>query len=278
VTALPRILLTGAGSGIGLATAAELAGRGYGVVGVVPNQDEREVLATECANKALAVQAVVADLVEPASRQKAAEAGPFWAVINNAGYLNAGRLEEVSIPDARDQLEVMVLAPLDLVQRCLPAMNQAGSGRIVNVTSSASHVSTPLSGWYAACKAALRELNDALRLELDGTGIAVIDVEPGGYQTNIWKGAAQNLRDRRPPSGPARGLYDSALEDLDGAHDKLGDPHQAAVAIADALEAKNPPTHVRIGPGATRLRVASDLMPDKMWDKAVHLLTRRAQN
>jgi hypothetical protein len=85
----------------------------------------------------------LADLIETASREKVTEAGPFWALVKNAGYLNAGRLDEVSIPDARDHLEVMVLAPLDLVQRCLPTMNKSGSGPITNVSSSAAHASTP---------------------------------------------------------------------------------------------------------------------------------------
>lgn len=141
----------------------------------------------------MSVATVVVDLADAKARATVANELELYALVNNAGYLNAGLLRNVAMKEARRQLEVMVLAPMDLARQALPCMLLHGDGRIVNVTSSAAHPSTPFSGWYQSSKAALRELNDALRVKLHNIGVDVIDVEPGGYQTGF--GPLTVLRD-----------------------------------------------------------------------------------
>lgn len=208
---------------------------------------------------------IEADLSDPESRRDLAGGLDLWALVNNAGYMNAGQIRDVPIADARRQIEAMVLAPADLARQALPGMVGRGQGRIVNVTSSAVHTSTPLTGWYQACKAALREINDSLRLEVGPAGVAVIDVEPGGYRTGIWGGAAAELRRRRV--GSARpDIYDRVLGRLDRARGLMGDPDRVALAIADVLTTGQPPAHVRLGPGAGWLRFLDRVVPDRLWD------------
>ena len=267
------VLITGASSGIGLATAVHVAGIGFGVVGLVSDQEGRSALEAAAQERSVTVGTVVADLADPIARREVGASIDPWALVNNAGYMNAGQIRDVSIDDARRQLEVMVLAPADLARQVLKGMVEHGQGRIVNVTSSAAHTSTPLSGWYAAAKAALREVNDALRLELRGTGVDVIDVEPGGYRTGIWAGARRELQGRRHRAAEPD-LYDRVGSNLKAAEQGMGDPQEVAEAIGELLTVGTPPAHLRIGPGARWLRVADAIVPDRVWDTAVSAVAR----
>lgn len=130
------------------------------------------------------MEVVEADLSQPEGRRDHLAHLDLWGLVNNAGYMNAGQIRDVPIDDARRQIETMVLAPAELALQVLPGMIGRGQGRIVNVTSSAVHTTTPLTGWYTACKAALRQVNDSLRLEVAPCGVAVVDIEPGGYR--VW--------------------------------------------------------------------------------------------
>jgi NAD(P)-dependent dehydrogenase (short-subunit alcohol dehydrogenase family) len=145
-------------------------------------------------------------------------------------------------------------------------MLRRGEGRIVNVTSAAVHTSTPVSGWYQACKAALRELTDALRLELATTGIDVVDLEPGGFATGIWPRAADELRRRQAVSDRPR-AYDRPLSAVERYQDRMGDPTAVAEAIVTALTSSRVRNHRRVGHDALPLRIAADVLPDRIWDR-----------
>lgn len=263
-----RVLVTGAGSGFGLATAVHLSEIGFAVTGLVPDDAEKSALGRATGEAGVEVRAVVADLSDPEARVGLLSGMDLWALVNNAGYMNAGQVRDIDIDEARHQLETMVLAPLDLARQALPAMTSRRDGRIVNVTSAAVHTSTPLTGWYQACKAALRELNDSLRVEVEPAGVEVIDVEPGGYRTGIWSRAASELATRRERSGQP-GRYDRVLRHIGPAKRLMAEPEQVARCIAWVLTAGRPPRHVRIGPGSGLLRVLNDTVPDRLWDRMI---------
>lgn len=268
---LRRVLVTGAGSGIGQATALHLAHLGFAVTGLVPDAEEKEALTIDSKRRGLDIDVIEADLSDPGQRQDVARQLDLWALVNNAGYMNAGQIRDVPIPDARRQIETMVLAPVDLARQVLPAMMERGQGRIVNITSSAVHTSTPLTAWYTACKAALRELNDSLRIELEGCGVEVVDIEPGGYRTGIWSGAQHELRSRRAHSARPD-IYDRVLGRLDGAKGLMGDPEWVALAVGQVLTTGRPAPHIRIGPGAGWLRLLDQFVPDRIRDPVVSRL------
>lgn len=268
------VLVTGADSGFGRATAVRLATGGYDVVGLVrPDPADVEVVERVAADHGVRIRTVQADLAEPDQRAAAMEDLELWGLVNNAGFMNAGQLRDVPIDDARRQLEVMVLAPMDLARRALPAMQERGEGRIVNITSAALHTSTPMTGWYVASKAALRELTDALRVELRGTGVFVTDVEPGGHRTGIWSGAEREL-DRRRPGADRRGLYVRLAGHLGRYYGLMSSPERVASAVAGVLGAPQPPRHRRVGPDAAAMRIVGDLVPDRVWDPVVSRLAR----
>ncbi len=267
-----RVLVTGAGSGFGLETALLLASLGFDVTGLVPGAAEQRGLQAAAAERRLDVEVLVADLSVPEQRSELVTGMDLWALVNNAGYMDAGQIRDVPISAARRQVEAMVLAPMDLALQALPSMVERGHGRIVNVTSSALNTVTPLTGWYTACKAALRQLNDSLRVEVAGCGIDVIDMEPGGYATGIWPRAGGEMSDRR--AGSSRpDIYDRVLRHLGTAGAMMGDPGQVALAVADALTTGRPPRHKRIGPGAGWLRLADRTVPDVVRDRAVRLVS-----
>lgn len=154
------------------------------------------------------------------------------------------------VDEARAQFETMVFAPADLIRIVLPAMLERGQGRIINVGSAAVHTSTPLSGWYSAAKAALREVGDALRLELRGTGVDVIDLEPGGFATGIWDGADGELR-RHGRVSAQKPLYDRVIARLPLGRLLMGDPEDVGRAVVDLLTVGAPPRRIA-GSGRAR--------------------------
>lgn len=263
-----RVLVTGASSGIGLATAVLLGSLGFDVIGLVPTDSGRDTLLAAARDRGISVETIVADLGDPDRRAGLVTSLGLWGLVNNAGYMDAGQVRDVGIGDARRQMETMVMAPVELIHQALPWMIRHQQGRIVNITSSAVHTNTPLTGWYTACKAALRQLNDSLRVELAGCGIDVIDIEPGGYRTGIWDRAAAELRQRRPVTS-APDVYDRVLRHLDQARALMGRPEDVALAIADVLTTGRPPRHKRIGRGSRFLRVADLAVPDRVWDRAL---------
>lgn len=267
------VLVTGAGSGIGLATACHLADLGFTVVGLVPDVDEARSLTDAVAQTGNDARAVVADLIDPDARARAVDGLRLYALINNAGYMNAGLLRDIPLEDARAQLEAMVVAPLDLARRVLPHMLERGEGRLVQVTSAAVHTATPFTGWYQAAKAALRELSDALRLELAGTGVDVVEIEPGGIATNIWSRAAVELRHRRTGSWRPE-VYERPLRMIDRFEGLAPDPTVVARRIGAVLTSGKPRPHQRIGLQAAVMRATSEVLPERVQARLSAAVTK----
>src|SRR2546429_2150647 len=129
------VLTTGANSGIGLATALELARRGYRSVGSVRSEAKADTVAKAAADAGVDVSTVIFDVTDADRARDIVDGLQPWAIVNNAGYSNMGAVEDVSDEEARDQLDAMVLAPIRLARLALPHMRQQGGGRIVNVSS-----------------------------------------------------------------------------------------------------------------------------------------------
>jgi NADP-dependent 3-hydroxy acid dehydrogenase YdfG len=229
-----HIVLTGASSGIGYATAVRLAEAGHRVIAVARREDLLEELATNHG-----VETVVADITRDddvaAVIERAHSIGGVDALVNNAGMaLGTESVEEGSVDDWRAMFELNVLGTKRMITACLPLLREAatqkGSADILTVTSTAAFTAYEGGGGYNASKAAAKAMGDVLRLELAGEPIRVIDIAPGMVMTDEF-----TVKRNRGNSDKTAALY----ADVD--HPLVAD--DVARVIVDALEL---PWHVNL--------------------------------
>jgi len=264
------VLVTGANSGIGLATVLELAGAGYDVVGTTRTADKAESVSSAAAERGLAVRTVLVDVDdEDSCRQGVAEVaeltgGGPWAVVNNAGYAQSGAIEDVTDAQVRSQLETNVVAPMRIARLVLPGMRQRGEGRIVNVSSVAGRVSLPLMGWYSASKHALEAVTDALRIEVEPDGVRVVLVEPGAFGTGIWSAAQDGFPE--PTVDRYAAAYARAASAAERGTNAMPDPVWVARTIRVALANPVPLARYVVGADAVGGILAEALVPTAVTD------------
>src|SRR5213078_4130708 len=239
------VLITGANSGIGLATAIELGRRGFRSVGSVRSAAKAKAVAAAAAQAGVEVETVLLDVTDAAGSARVIDGLRPWGLVNNAGYSATGAIEDVSDDEARLLLETMVVAPMRLARLALPYMRAAGGGRIVNISSIMGRTSTPLTGWYQGAKHALEGLSDALRLEVANAGVHVVLVEPGGFRTGIWEDLERDIEKR----GSSRfgSAYRRTQQVMKLSSPIMGEPQQCAKVIVNALSSSRPRARYLVG-------------------------------
>ncbi|MEU7479107.1 oxidoreductase [Lentzea sp. NPDC042327] len=256
-------LVTGASSGIGEATALALHEAGYAVYAAARRVERMDGLAER------GIEVVRMDVTEDASmvagvERVVAETGRIDLLVNNAGYGSYGAFEDVPLAEGRYQFEVNVFGLARLVQLVVPHMREAGSGRIVNVSSIGGRIYEPLGGWYHSTKFAVEGLSDSLRLELKPFGIDVVVIQPGAIKTE-WGGiAVDNLR---RTSG--QGAYRKQAEALAAFFSQVergSEPEVIADVIVRAARARRPRTRYAAGFGARPILFARRVLPDRAFD------------
>jgi NAD(P)-dependent dehydrogenase (short-subunit alcohol dehydrogenase family) len=249
---MTRVLITGCSTGIGRATAVELTKRGFDVVATARKPETLDEL-----DVALRL---ALDVTSDASVAAAVEAaGEIDVLVNNAGISVGGPIEKVPLDRAQALFETNVWGALRLIQATAPAMRERGRGAIVNVTSVAGRVVGPLNGIYSASKFALEALTEGLALELNHWGIRVIAIEPGYIDTAIGDNSIDFGHDE-PPYDELASMWEDAQARLKGDGESQG-PELVAVAIADALEADDPPLRHPVGADADMIIGTRDSMP-----------------
>ncbi len=186
------ILITGASSGIGKATALYLDQLGYKVYTGVRKDSDKQQMIREGSNKLIPVILDVTNMdsitttVNTISEDKEY---PLYGLVNNAGAGISGVLEATPIEEFRNLLEINVLGVHQVTQSFLPLLRK-NKGRIINIGSSSAFFAGPGSGAYAASKFAVRAYNDSLRMELKHFDMRVSFVAPGAIESKIWDKAA----------------------------------------------------------------------------------------
>jgi len=261
------VVVTGANSGIGLATALELAANGYDVVGTARSAEKADDLLAAAADRGLTVRTSVCDVGDAESTEKAfaeiAAGSEIWGLVNNAGFAQAGAVEDIDDDAVRYQLEVNLVAPARTARLVLPAMRRRGGGRIINVSSVAGRVSLPLMGWYCASKHGLEAMTDALRMEVAPHGVAVSLVEPGSFGTGIWEGAS--YPDDAATDAYAA-AYDRARRTTTAGLRVMPDPVWVARTVRLALATPVPLARYLVGVDAVGGVVAERLVPTAVSD------------
>ncbi len=179
------VLITGASSGIGKASAALFADRGWDVVATMRNPDDGADLADR--DNVLITKL---DLLDSASIESTVAAGlerfgTIDVLLNNAGYGAYGPLEATPMSVIRRQFDVNVFGLVETIQAVLPSMRAQRSGIIVNISSVGGRMTYPLGTLYHGSKWAVEGLSEALHYELATLGIGVKIVEPGGVNTDF---------------------------------------------------------------------------------------------
>jgi NAD(P)-dependent dehydrogenase (short-subunit alcohol dehydrogenase family) len=251
----PSVLVTGASSGIGAATASRLAGRGFQVFGT-SRSPERQSLP--------GVRFVALDARDPESVDKAvalvlASVPRLDALVCNAGVGIFGSVEEVTIEAARDLFETNFFGTLRVLRAVVPHLRAARRGRIVIVGSLAGRAPIPFQAHYSASKGALDALALALHNELFAAGVRVSLVEPGDIRTEF--------NERTEWGEPSRSVYGASLQRAEQvireSLPRAPGPEIVARTIERALTSRRPRVRYTVGPDSLLVPLARRLLPDR---------------
>jgi NAD(P)-dependent dehydrogenase (short-subunit alcohol dehydrogenase family) len=238
------ILITGCSSGIGLDAVRTMKARGWRVIATARKPEDIARLKNE-----EGVEVLFLELADPKSIAACAEAalamcgGKLDAIFSNAAHGQPGAVEDLTPELLRHQFEVNVIGTHDLTRRLIPAMRKNGSGRIVQNSSILGFVAVAYRGAYCASKHALEGLTNAMRLELEGTGIKVSLIEPGPIKSRFVENALANLLANIDlENSPHRDVYRARIEGMKtgGASFFKLEPAAVSKRLIHALESPRP--------------------------------------
>ncbi len=236
-----KVFLTGASSGIGLETAKLLIARGFEVWGTsrdparLPNLPRFHGVQIDLAQT---------DSIRRSFAAASDTADGFDVLINNAGSGAFGAMDNIPAEMVREQFQVLVDAPLELIRLALPAMRQHNRGTIVNVTSLAAQFPIPFMAPYSAAKAALSVFTTGLRVELSNTPIRVIEIRPGDIRTAFHD---RTKRIQSPATEEENRRMKSVWETQLRVMAASPRPDRVAHAVLRAIMAPNSPPVVVVG-------------------------------
>jgi NAD(P)-dependent dehydrogenase (short-subunit alcohol dehydrogenase family) len=267
------VLVTGASTGIGFCVAQGLKARGYRVFGTARKKKDVERLCQE------GIEATSMDLTDSSSIQSAVKTvlertgGQLFAVVNNAAYGQPGAVEDLSREILREQFEVNLFGTHELTRLILPVMRRQGHGRVIQMSSLLGFVALKYRGAYNASKYALEGLSDTLRLELRGTGIDVVLIEPGPitsrFRATAFDAYARNI-DRE--HSPHRAHYAEVEKyfQAEGQATRFTLPPEAVLAkVLDALESPRPKVRYRVTFPAYLFAFLKRVLPDRLFDEVL---------
>jgi NAD(P)-dependent dehydrogenase (short-subunit alcohol dehydrogenase family) len=274
------IVVTGASTGMGAATARELARRGFHVLAGVRREIDADALRGEGIEPHILDITVESDVAAIADRVAADPLGrPLRALINNAGIAVNAPVEALPIAEWRRQFEVNLFGHVAMIQALMPSLLRS-SGTVVNISSVGGKVALPTYPAYAGTKFALEALSDSMRREVNDFGVKVVVVEPGAVKTEMAQrgvATADRLKAGMTADQLERygGLID-AMSSLARSFDTDGVPaERAAKVIANAATAPRPRTRYTIGRDAAILLRLSRVVSDRFLDRVVRLILRR---
>ena len=240
----PTVLVTGGTDGLGRAAGVLLAERGYRVFAGGRNADRRRALDQFALERNLSLETLELDVCDDASVNSCVSeverrSGPVDVLVNNAGIAIGAAMEEISLADLRKQYETNVFGLLRVTQRVLPNMRRRRRGRIINMSSIAGKIASPILGPYSSSKHAVEAIGDSMRLELYPFGIFVVLIEPGYIETSMNRTAAElsSAYAKAAESSAYRGVYQGFLKSWEKTRQAAKDrPEDCARVILQAME------------------------------------------
>jgi NAD(P)-dependent dehydrogenase (short-subunit alcohol dehydrogenase family) len=271
------VLVTGASTGIGRATALRLDAAGWRVFAGVRRDADAESLREEAGGKRLApLMLDIADArqIAAAGERISAEVGAAGldGLVNNAGIGVPGPLETIPMEDFRRQVEVNMIGHVAVTKTMLPAIRRA-RGRIVFISSIGGRIAFPLNGAYHVAKFGIEAAGDVFRQELRSAGISVSIVEPGSIKTPIWERSDREIDSLLERAPETEALYGKQVAAIRRVSRKLGEggipPERVAARIEHALSARRPRTRYLVGADAKLQARAKLVTPARAWDRIV---------
>ncbi len=270
------VLITGASTGIGRASALRLDSAGWQVFAGVRREEDAESLRADASSRLVPLMLDVtdADQIAAAANQIAGTVGDggLDGLVNNAGIAVPSPLETIPIEDFRHQIEVNLTGQVAVTQALLPQLRVA-HGRIVFISSIGGLIAFPLTGAYHAAKFGIEAVGDIFRQELRSWGIQVSIVEPGSIATPIWDRGEQRADEigartphREALYGKAIAAYRKVIKDT---AERGIPPEKVADVIEHALEARRPRTRYLVGADAKVQARLRHLIPTRLFDRIV---------
>lgn len=262
------VLITGASSGIGKATALKMINEGYTVYGIARRVNKMEDL-VKLGGHSIEMDITDETQVDSCVQQIIDKEGRIDILVNNAGYAIYGSVEDVTIDDARRQFEVNLFGLALITQKVLPYMRNQKSGKIINVSSVGGKIYFPLGSWYHASKHALEGWSDCLRIETKQFGIDVVIIEPGAISTefgDVVTGPMTTLA----KGGEYEKITQKFVNTLVNLKENdYSPPSVIANVISKAIKANKPKTRYAAGKLSGSLLFMRRWFSDKRFDKIV---------
>lgn len=269
------VIVTGASTGIGRATALRLDASGWRVFAGVRNPADGESLRQAASERLVPLTLDVTEpeqIVAAAARVEKESEDGLHGLVNNAGVAIPGPLETIPLEDFRRQLEVNLVAYVAVTQALLPSIRKA-KGRVVFVSSIGGRMAFPFGGPYHASKFGTEAIGDVFRQELRPWGLRVAIVEPGSIDTPIWERGQRKATEIEAKAPNTDLLYGAAIEKfrklIQDTAERGIPPEKVAKAIAHALESSRPRTRYLVGLDAKVQARLKPLIPTPLFDRIV---------
>lgn len=255
------VLVTGVSSGIGRAIACLLAQKGFAVIGTSRDPAGLQPVS--------GIQVLPLDVRSDESANACVHAvlnraGRIDILINNAGYVQSGAIEEVSVPEAIAQFETNFFGAMRMISAALPHMRKQAGGQVINISSLVALAPTPFMGVYSASKCALAGYTEALRHEVKPFSIKVSLVEPGQIQSNLQS-------NRRAPARPIS-AYDPwrrrFTDAMRASRGNASEPILVAQCVLDIIESPTPKLHYAVGEQVARVSQARQSLHEEQFEQA----------
>ena len=268
-------LITGGTDGLGRAAAVMLAERGYRVFAGGRNAERIAGLQQLADERKLPLTAMELDVCDDASVDRAVtkiekSAGTVDVLVNNAGIAIAAVMEEITLADLRKQYETNFFGLVRMAQRVLPGMRRKLSGRIINMSSIAGKLTSPLFGPYSSSKHAVEAISDAMRLEVYPFGIQVVLIEPGYIHTSMSRNAGElsSAYAKGAEQSPYKAVYQGFLNAW-GKTTKSSHytPEDCARVVVRAIEDEPPRARYAVTREAKLGILARRFLPDRVMDR-----------
>ena len=263
------VLITGASSGIGRASALYLAERGYQVVGTSRSLGRMDGIRRDAACMGSDLHSVELDVRSDRSVSSAVSSvieahGRIDVLVNNAAYGLWGPVQSLSMDELEGQFGTNFFGAFRMIKAVLPSMVERGDGLVINVSSVEGRLVTPFNGGYAASKFALEGLSEAMRFELWPLGVRVAVVEPGLFATDFHRNLVTAADAESPgmPYGPMLARYRERRGRYDGF---AKDPARVAKVIYKIIRARRPRFRYRVGAEATLGVLGASLLPERLF-------------